>query len=198
MLDEVELLIELAVGEAVLTGPGTRLSYAHAFERYLGTDPHGDLSGLPGKLAELGIDVPAGLDRDALLDLALSEVVIAGLEPDALTFIYDYPASQAALAEIKPQTPPVAARYEAFAGGIELANGFRELTDAAEQRRRFQTELETRHARGQPAQPLDEAFLAALEHGLPPVQAWPSASTGSSRSRQASATSAAAMSFAHE
>ena len=198
LLDEVEQLIELAVGEAVLTGPGKRLSYAHAFERYLGTDPHGDLSGLPGKLAELGIDAPAGLDRDALLDLALIEVVVAGLEPDALTFIYDYPASQAALAEIKSQTPPVAARFEAFADGIELANGFGELTDAAEQRRRFQTELETRRMRGQPAAALDEAFLAALEHGLRPCAG---VAVGVDRLVALAAglgNVAAAMSFAHE
>ena len=168
LMDEVEELIERVVGEPVLAGPGSRLSYADAFERCLGIDPHGNVSGLPGSLANLGIDVPEGLDRDALLDLAFSEAVAALFEPDVLTFIYDYPASQAALAAIKPQTPPVAARFEAFAGGIELANGFRELTDAAEQRARFVREIETRRARGQPVAPLDDAFLDALKHGLPP------------------------------
>lgn len=168
LMDEVNELIKRAVGESVLAGPGSRLSYADAFERRLGIDPHGNLSALPGRLASLGMDVPDGLDRDALLDLAFSEAVAARFEPGVLTFVYDFPASQAALAAIKPQTPPVAARFEAFAGPIELANGFRELTDAAEQRARFVREIETRRARGQPVAPLDEAFLDALEQGLPP------------------------------
>ncbi len=168
LMDEVNELIKRAVGESVLAGPCSRLSYADAFERRLGIDLHGNLSGLPGCLASLGIDVPEGLDRDGLLDLAFSEAVAARFDPGALTFVYDFPASQAALAAIKPQTPPVAARFEAFAGGIELANGFRELTDAAEQRARFVREIETRRARGQPVAPLDDAFLDALKHGLPP------------------------------
>lgn len=175
----------------------SRLTYAQAFERCLGIDPHGDLTGLPGRLESLGIDVPDGLHRDALLDLALSEAVVAGFDPDVLTFIHDYPASQAALAAIKPQTPPVAARFEAFAGGIELANGFRELTDPAEQRARFVQEIETRHARGQPVAPLDEPFLAALEQGLP---ACAGVAVGIDRLVALAAgldDVAAAMSFAH-
>ena len=124
LMDEVEEFIQCASGESVLLGPSSRLSYADAFGRTVGTDPHGDLSGLPGRLASLGISVPNDLDRDALLDLAFSEAVTARFERDALTFVYDYPASQAALAAIKPHTPPVAARFEVFAGRIELANGF--------------------------------------------------------------------------
>ena len=168
LMDEVEELIERAMEDSILSRPGTRLSYARAFERRLGINPQGELSGLPDRLADFGIDVPDGLDRDALLDLAFSEAVAARFEPGVLTFIHDYPASQAALAAIKPQTPPLAARFEAFAGSIELANGFRELTDAAEQRARFEKEIETRRARGQAVAPLDEAFLEALEQGLPP------------------------------
>jgi lysyl-tRNA synthetase class 2 len=75
---------------------------------------------------------------------------------------------QAALAEIKNRIPPVAARFEAFVGTLELANGFKELTDAAEQRRRFQAERDLRLRAGRSAPPLDEAFLAALARGLPP------------------------------
>ena len=75
---------------------------------------------------------------------------------------------KAALAEIKNQTPRVAARFEAFVGDLELANGFKELTDAGEQRRRFETELEARRRAGRATPPLDEAFLAALAQGLPP------------------------------
>ena len=82
-------------------------------------------------------------------------------------FVCDYPASQAALARLKPRVPPVAARFEVFARGIELANGFHELTDAAEQRRRFEKEIDARRRLGRHAPPLDEAFLDALGHGLP-------------------------------
>ena len=197
LMDEVEQLIRRAVGDSVRFGSAPRLTYARAFERCLGIDPHGGLTELPGRLESLGIDVPDGLDRDALLDLALSEAVVAGFDPDALTFIHDYPASQAALAAIKPQTPPVAARFEAFARGIELANGFRELTDAAEQRARFVREIETRRARGQPVAPLDEDFLAALEQGLP---ACSGVAVGVDRLVALAAgldNVAAAMSFAH-
>jgi lysyl-tRNA synthetase class 2 len=89
-------------------------------------------------------------------------VVVASFDPAALTLVYDYPASQAALARLKPTTPAVAARFEAFSGGIELANGFHELNDAAEQRRRFVAEREARLAQGRHAPPLDERLLQAL------------------------------------
>jgi lysyl-tRNA synthetase class 2 len=94
-------------------------------------------------------------------------VVVAGFDARALTFVHDYPASQAALARLKPTVPPVAARFEVFSAGIELANGFHELTDAAEQRRRFVAEREARLRAGRHAPPLDEKLLAALAAGLP-------------------------------
>ena len=119
------------------------------------------------RLRGLGVDVPRDLPHDALLDLAFSTAVAPRLPPHALTFVYDFPASQAALARIKPQTPPVAARFEVFAAGIELANGFAELTDAAEQRRRFDAQISERVRRGLSTPPLDEDFLSALERGLP-------------------------------
>jgi lysyl-tRNA synthetase class 2 len=84
-----------------------------------------------------------------------------------MTFLYDYPPSQAALARIRPGPIPVAERFELYLEGIELANGFCELTDAVEQRARFQADLETRQRRGQSAPPLDERLLAALTSGMP-------------------------------
>jgi lysyl-tRNA synthetase class 2 len=109
-----------------------------------------------------GVDAPSGLDHDAVLDLAFGTVVLASFDANAVTFVYDYPASQAALARVKPTTPPVAARFEVFCGGIELANGFHELADAAEQRRRFGADVEKRRSRGKHAPPLDEDLLRAL------------------------------------
>ncbi len=111
--------------------------------------------------------MPQGLGRDALLDLAFTSVVVPSFAADALTFVCDYPASQAALARLKAGTPPVAARFEVFARGIELANGFHELADAAEQRRRFEAEIDTRRRTGRHVPPLDETFLDALGSGLP-------------------------------
>jgi lysyl-tRNA synthetase class 2 len=81
--------------------------------------------------------------------------------------VHDFPASQAALARIRPGDPELAERFEVFVSGLELANGFHELTDPAEQRRRFQADLAQRRRRGLPEVPVDELLLAALVHGLP-------------------------------
>ena len=82
-------------------------------------------------------------------------------------FICDYPASQASLARLKPGLPSVAARFEFYLDGIELANGFHELANAAEQRARFTQDLAVRAARGQAQPPVDERLLAALQAGMP-------------------------------
>jgi elongation factor P--(R)-beta-lysine ligase len=163
LMDEVERLLGLLLSPAGVR----RTSYGAAFRELLGIDPHADLTALPAALRGRGIDVPDALEPNALLDLAFAEAIGPSLDPAQLTFIYDFPASQAALARVKPGNPPVAARFEAFAGGLELANGFAELTDPREQRARFQAELEQRRRQGRPMPPLDEAFLADLEH-LPP------------------------------
>jgi lysyl-tRNA synthetase class 2 len=139
-----------------------RVAYAAALEAVLGARPDAPTEDLVRRLALRGIDVPTGLDHDAVLDLAFATVVLASFDAAALTFVYDYPASQAALARLKPTAPPVAARFEAFLGGLELANGFEELDDAAEQRRRFVRDLEARRAAGRSTPPLDEDFLQAL------------------------------------
>jgi lysyl-tRNA synthetase class 2 len=139
-----------------------RLSYAQALETALGAPPDAPTADLARRLATQGVDVPPGLEHDAILDLAFGTVVLASFDPAALTLVYDYPASQAALARLKETTPAVAARFEAFSGGIELANGFHELTDAQEQRRRFVNERERRIANAQHAPPLDEQLLRAL------------------------------------
>jgi lysyl-tRNA synthetase class 2 len=169
LMDEVdELLTQLLQARPErIRKPTLRMTYADAFREYLHADAGGDPAAIARRLTELRIDVPAGLARDGLLDLAVSTAIAPRFAADALTLIYDYPASQAALARIKAQTPPVAARFEVFAGELELANGFAELTDAAEQRRRFAAELDERRRAGRHQPPLDEDFLAALERGLP-------------------------------
>jgi lysyl-tRNA synthetase class 2 len=102
-----------------------------------------------------------------LLDLLMGSRIGPALGRDQLTFVYGYPASQAALARLDPRDSAAALRFELYRGGIELANGFHELASAAEQRARFEQDREERKRRGLPAYAADERLLAALEAGLP-------------------------------
>jgi lysyl-tRNA synthetase class 2 len=167
LMDEVEALLRDTLAEAGAMCRSERIRYSDALVRALGVDASAGSASVAAQLAERGIDVPSGLGHDALLDLAFASVVVPGFAADALTFVCDYPASQAALARLKVGTPTVAARFEVFARGIELANGFHELTDAAEQRRRFEKEIGSRRREGRHVPPLDGAFLDALARGLP-------------------------------
>jgi EF-P lysine aminoacylase GenX len=155
---------------ALKSGRAEWLTYAEAFQRHIGIDPHTASSAdLASRSAELlnGPPPDLGDDRDAWLDLLMSHAVEPELGRGGPTFIYDYPASQAALAKIRAGTPPVAERFEAWIEGVELANGYHELTDPAEQRTRFETDLAARRDRDLPEVPVDHRLLAAMEHGLP-------------------------------
>jgi lysyl-tRNA synthetase class 2 len=165
LMREVEALFAdvLQAAPNEIRGTSVRMTYSEAFRNCLGVEPTAEPELIHGRLAAVGVDVPAGLTAAGLLDLAFGAAVVPRLPPHALTFVDDFPATHAALARLKPQTPPVAARFEVFAGGIELANGFAELNDAHEQRRRFAADLAARAQAGREQPPLDEAFLAALE-----------------------------------
>jgi elongation factor P--(R)-beta-lysine ligase len=167
LMDEVEALLgTLLVGRLALTAE--RITYRDAFRRVLGADPlTAPLEELSALAAARAGAAGAGGDRDTVLDLLMGAVVGPALGRDRLTFVHDYPASQAALARLLPGTPPVAARFEAYVGGLELCNGFHELADAAEQRRRFEADRASRAARALPLPPVDERLLAALAAGLP-------------------------------
>jgi len=110
-----------------------------------------------------------GFDLNAALDLFMDEFVIRDLPADRATFIYDYPASQAALARtgVDINGTPIAQRFELYWGALELANGFYELSDANEQRRRFKAEQAKRRVSGLDELVIDEHLLSALEYGLP-------------------------------
>jgi len=97
----------------------------------------------------------------------MSHVVQAQLGRQGLSFLRDFPTSQAALASIVPGNPPLAQRFELFYKGVELANGYHELRDANEQRQRFENEQTRRKQQGKPNIPLDERLIAALDYGLP-------------------------------
>ena len=170
LMDEVDELLRDILGGRLRLGPTVRLSYAEAMRRHAGVDPHGDAApALRDALAAADVDVPDSLagDRDGLLDLLLATVVEPAFDPSALTFLHDYPASQAALARLRPGAPATAARFEVFLGGMEVANGFHELADAKEQSARFEREARTRARAGRDCPPADRRLLAALAAGLP-------------------------------
>src|SRR5699024_10852549 len=107
-------------------------------------------------------------DRDGWLDLLFSEVVTPGLGQGRFSYVCDFPASQAALARLRQEEGvEVAGRFELFIDGMEIANGYHELTDPDEQRQRFEQERAHRRVTGQPESGVDERLLAALASGLP-------------------------------
>jgi lysyl-tRNA synthetase class 2 len=163
---EAELMDEVAAlfAEILPTRAApVRMRYADAYREALGCDAERDASAvIAERIQAAGIDVPPELPRAALLDLGFAAAVTPRFDAGAITFVHDFPPSQAALARIKPGPPPGAARFEAFYAGLVLANGFAERTDAREQAQRFQAELAARRAEGRPTPPLDETFLAAV------------------------------------
>jgi lysyl-tRNA synthetase class 2 len=167
MTEVEELVCELLAPERRLAA-AERLTYAEALRRHAGVDAHmaGD-DDLDRAARRLGIECQAPLDRDAKLDLLMGLAVGPRLGRERPCFVCDYPASQASLARLKLGEPAVAARFELYLDGIEVANGFHELANPAEQRARFTTDLRTRRSRGQPLPPMDERLLAALGAGMP-------------------------------
>ena len=171
LMDETAALIADALtGSRALEAP-EKLTYAQAFERHCGINPHTtDSATLAAIVKSKAIPLHGDLQHetvDTLRDLLLTHVVEPQLGRGRITLLYDYPASQAALARIRPGSPPVAERFEAYLDGIELANGFHELLDAEEQHARFARDLAKRKEQGLPIVPMDERLLAALTHGLP-------------------------------
>jgi lysyl-tRNA synthetase class 2 len=152
---------------AALTSTGrpaevVECSYRALFSEELGIDPFtATIDALREPLAAVRID-PQGLSRDDWLDLLITHRLQPEFPPDRITLVYDFPASQCALAKIRNEDPPVAERFELYLGPIELANGYHELTDTIEQRARFERDNQRRRERGQREVPIDERFLAAL------------------------------------
>ncbi len=170
LMSEVEALVRELLGPPLHPSalrPAQQVSYREAFLRAIALDP---FTAPPAQLAEharrAGFD-GAAADRDELLELLMSTVVGPGLGEGALTFVYGYPATQAALARLDPDDSRAAQRFELYCDGIELANGFHELTSAREQRSRFDRDIKERRRLGLPDTSLDERLLAALEAGLP-------------------------------
>jgi lysyl-tRNA synthetase class 2 len=168
LMSEVEALIVELLAPVRAIGPAERLSYSEAMRRHAGVDAFDSSEDeLLDAARRHGIQCDAELDRDGKLDLLMALVVGPRLGRNHACFVCDYPATQAALARLKPGPPRVAARFELYLDGLELANGFHELAQAEEQRRRFTHDLALRGQRAQLQAPLDENFLAALSSGLP-------------------------------
>ncbi len=144
------------------------LSYAELFERELGLDPHQASLEQLQQVCREHVDAPfEDDDRDTWLNLLMSHVLEPRLK--GAVFIHSYPASMAALAQVRDdeQGRKVAARFELFVDGVELANGYHELTDAAEQARRLEADQQQRATLGLPQRPLEQRLVEALEAGMP-------------------------------
>lgn len=172
LMDETGDLIVLLLAPFLTLSPPERITYREAFQRHAGLDPYPATTADFAAVAQMhqiqtARDLLAQNDLSVWRDLLFTHLVEPKLGQGRLTLVYDYPAAQASLARMLPGNPPVAARFEAYLNGIELANGFHELADPVEQRARFERQSQTRLANGLPEVPIDERLLAALAHGLP-------------------------------
>lgn len=164
LIQEVDELLQITLH----TTPAQVLTYSEIFEKHTGLHPLSTkMSILRQYIKQFGIEQTQLWDRDSCLQLIISHQIEPQLGHDSPMVITDFPATQAALARKKIENPELAERFEFYVQGVELANGFDELTDAVEQRQRFEQDLNKRKASNLPTHPLDERFLAALEAGLP-------------------------------
>ncbi len=179
-LEEILLRGGRAVAQAeAVEVEGRRIPLARPFERLTVRDALFTRTGLDLRELTTGPALRAAAearghrvsDSATSFDDVFFQLFLDHVEPtlgmDRPTFLIEYPASMASLSRLKPTDPSVAERVELYVGGLELANGFSELTDGPEQRRRLVEEQEWRRANGRPVYPLDEAFLEAVGH-MPP------------------------------
>ena len=170
-MDEgIELLSDLCE-ELLKRGRPEPISYRRAFEQFAGLNPHAvSTEQIIAAVRAAGVEPPASMsleDRDGWLDLLLVERVQPHLGQRRPAILYDYPASQAALACVRQENPPVAERFELYVAGIELANGYHELLDANVLRARNVANNALRVADGKSPLPEESRLLAAMEAGLP-------------------------------
>lgn len=169
IITDTTALIACCVQQDALADTVEIIDYADAFARSAGVDVFAancdELAAAAN--ADDALRRSLGDEREAWLDLLLVDRIAPEFAPDRLTVLQHYPRPQAALARACPADEQVADRFEIFYGTLELANGYVELTDAAEQRQRFLKDSDDRQALGKTATPSDELLLAALEHGMP-------------------------------
>jgi len=164
LINEVDDLLQ----QILECPPAESMSYQFAFQQYVGLDPlSADLSELVEKAEKHQLMGAENESRDTLLQFLFSTVVEPQIGQEAPVVVYHFPASQAALAQISSEDLRVAERFEFYYKGLELANGFHELSDAREQLRRFQQDNLQREKMGLPVRAIDMRLLAALQAGIP-------------------------------
>lgn len=169
LMGEVDALLQTTAK----TKPAVKFTYQQVFQKYLKIDAFRCSDEELKQLAKkhiAGLDESWTMDRDDWQELLISQIIEPKLtELETPVFIYDFPASQAQLAKVTQDHNgnQVAKRFELYAGGMELANGYDELLDAYELRQRFEHDNQQRQLQNKPIMPLDENLLAAMEAGLP-------------------------------
>lgn len=165
LIDEVAELVGGILGRDDFE----KTTYASLFLEYLSVNPHRAAACELEALARQHIDYSGGSEtRDTWLDLLFTHLIEPGLAERGMVFVADFPATQAALASLRHAGgEQVAERFELYVDGVELANGYFELTDPGVQRKRFEQDNQLLESRGEQARALDERLLAALDCGLP-------------------------------
>jgi len=164
LINEVDDLLQ----QILECPPAESMSYQFAFQQYVGLDPlSADLAELVEKAKKHQLMGAENENRDTLLQFLFSAVVEPQIGQEAPVVVYHFPASQAALAQISSEDLRVAERFEFYYKGLELANGFHELSDAREQLRRFQQDNLQREKMGLPVRAIDTRLLSALQAGIP-------------------------------
>lgn len=164
LADEVVTLILHCLSRADGQPLVRYLAWKDCFRETLAVD---GLSADDSELRRIADDAPPDCSRDMLLDFLFATRIQSAFPPDTITVVHDYPASQAALARLKPGEPDVAERFEVFWGTLELANGYQELQDVREQSARFERDNRIRAGLHRREMPVDHALIAALQSGLP-------------------------------
>ncbi|OCG01277.1 elongation factor P--(R)-beta-lysine ligase [Gilliamella sp. wkB112] len=165
MINEVDDLLQNILD----CEPAERVSYQKVFQRHLNLDPlEADQATLTNAINQLNIGFNTeNCDKDTLLQCLFTFGVEPHIGQDKPTAVFNFPASQAALAAISPEDHRVASRFEFYYKGVELANGFKELTNPQEQKLRFEQNNQARTSLNLPTQNIDITLLAAMEAGLP-------------------------------
>jgi lysyl-tRNA synthetase class 2 len=167
LMDEVAELLSSVLGCQQVE----RISYQELFIREVAIDPlmtnRDELIRIISAHDKLSDWLEQEDCLDTLLQFIMAELIEPNIGDNKPCFVYNFPASQASLAKISLKDPRVAERFECYFKGIELANGFHELTDVAQQKLRFEQDNQTRTTLGKIEQDIDQHFISALEHGLP-------------------------------
>jgi len=174
LMQQVDEFVAYLLNDVFSLKNTIHISYKDAFEKYVQVNPfvatNNELLEVLKKHKIEFYNNEQSLDKDALLDLIISQLIQTQLPANTPVFIFDYPASQAALAKIRQQDSyQVAERFELFINGVELANGYQELLDASEQQQRFEAENKKRTTAGLKTIPIDQHLIAALASGIPMV-----------------------------